>query len=116
MTNIEAGMTIPTFDLAGNISRVFGVQSTCSSAHVRLPPQFVATKYPGYFWNDILEQLYSVKVTGTLKPLKITRPSKYNNIDKEGYRLSVKGIRRWMFVDYLRSLKRESSIFPIYTS
>lgn len=34
---------------------------------VTLPKDFVATKYPGYFWNVVDKKLYSLKVTGELK-------------------------------------------------
>ena len=36
---------------------------------VTLPDNFTMTKYPGYFWNVLDKKLYSIKVTGELKPL-----------------------------------------------
>jgi hypothetical protein len=32
---------------------------------VVMPDEFVATRYPGYFWNTDDQKLYSIKVTGT---------------------------------------------------
>ena len=36
---------------------------------VTLPKDFVAIKFPGYFWNIKEQRLYSMKVTGVLRPL-----------------------------------------------
>lgn len=79
---------------------------------VVLPPQFIATKFPGYFWNDIEEHLYSLK-SGVLKKIKPVKPSIHNSLDQLGYKVSVNGKRRWMMVDYLRGLKRQYTLFPV---
>lgn len=36
---------------------------------VTLPKDFVATRYPGYFWNVVERKLYTLKVTGELRPM-----------------------------------------------
>lgn len=79
---------------------------------VTLPPQFIATKYPGYFWNVEDRQLYSIKVSGTLKPLVRCYPSYWTDY-KEGYKVSVTGHRRFMSMDYLRALNPTDSVIPI---
>ena len=63
---------------------------------VKFEPQFVATKFPGYFFNIQDHQLYSMKVDGILKPLKFHKPNHFNHLwrykDTEGgYQVSVKG-------------------------
>lgn len=81
---------------------------------VVLPPQFIATKYPGYFWNDQTKKLYSVKVSGTLKPLKCQKPNKWNHFDQIGYNVSVEGRKRFLMLDYLMLLERQHSLFPVF--
>ena len=78
---------------------------------VTLPPQFVATKYPGYFWNVDTQTLYTAKL-GVLKEMKRDKPSYYNH-QFDGYRVSVNGIRRGLRIEYLRSLKPMDSTFPV---
>jgi len=76
---------------------------------VTLPPEFVATKYPGYFWNFSELRLYSLKCGGELRPLPWIRENQWNNLwrwnQKGGYRVSVKGQNRWLFNDYLYNLE-----------
>lgn len=70
---------------------------------VKLPPQFVATKYPGYFWNVQDQKLYSLKVSGILTTLTRIRPSRWNQY-REGYRVSVRGRDRLLTMQYLEGL------------
>jgi hypothetical protein len=72
---------------------------------VTLPPEFVATKYPGYFWNYSTMKLYSLKVSGELRPLKHITPNYFNNWHCGGYRVSVNGVRKNLFDDYLHTIK-----------
>jgi hypothetical protein len=81
---------------------------------ITFPTEFVATKYPGYFWNIKDEKLYSIKVTGALKPLAFQGPNRWNH-GFAGYRVSVNGRHRYMFLDSLKKLKPKTSTFPIYT-
>ena len=69
------------------------------------PPEFVPTRYPGYFWNTAEKKLYSIKVTGELRPLKFDKGGCFfgKNI-QPGYRVSVKGERRKMTMAYLGAL------------
>ena len=82
---------------------------------VTLPKEFVATKYPGYFWNIPEQKLYSVKVIGMLKPLARQYANQFNHF-VDGYKISIRGNRRVLALDYLKTLKPKSSVFPIYES
>lgn len=79
---------------------------------VTLPKEFVATKYPGYFFNISDEKLYSVKVNGMLSKLSRQRPNQFNHF-LDGWRVSVGGRRRYLEIDYLKSLKPGPTIFPV---
>lgn len=83
---------------------------------VKLPDEFVATKYPGYFFNRDDEQLYSLKVDGILKPLKYHVPNRFNHIGRfsdGGFYVSVKGLRKFYPIEKLRELKPEDSTIPV---
>ena len=71
---------------------------------VTLPEQFVSTWLDGYFWNTETQTLYSLKVDGVLKPLAKVFPSHFNHIHCPGWRVSVKGQRKFMAIDKLRKL------------
>lgn len=87
---------------------------------VTLPKEFVATKYPGYFWNIKDEKLYSIKVTGALKPLSYTRAGLFNKYTRRiimpGYHVSVNGKKKILTLEELKALKPKKQIFPIYTT
>ena len=69
------------------------------------PSEFVPTRYPGYFWNTAEKKLYSIKVTGELRPLRFQKGGRFfGKIVQPGYRVSVKGERRTMTLKYLNSL------------
>lgn len=73
---------------------------------VVLPSDFVATRYPGYFWNIVEKKLYSIKVTGELKPIKFNRGGSFGHVTiMPGYPVSHKGERRKYTMEYLGSLK-----------
>jgi hypothetical protein len=73
---------------------------------VVLPSDFVATRYPGYFWNVVEKKLYSIKVTGELKLIKFNRGGSFGHVTiQPGYPVSHKGVRRKYTIDYLESLK-----------
>ncbi len=82
---------------------------------VVLPIEFVPTRYPGYFWNTETQTLYSVKVSGELKELAITNPSAFSRITEPGYRVSVKGVRKFMAISRLKKLKASTDVqvFPV---
>lgn len=80
---------------------------------VHLPRNFTATKYPGYFWNMIEERLYSIKIDGILKPLKISNPNYFNKIQEPCYRVSVRGKRRCLMLSYLKKLVCQDTEIPV---
>ena len=82
---------------------------------VVLPSEFVATKYPGYFWNVNDQKLYSVKVTGELRLMKFMPPCRWNHFVL-GYRVSVRGDRRTLTMDYLEKLTSTPQVFPVAQS
>ena len=79
---------------------------------VTLPKEFIATKFHGYFWNINEGKLYSVKVTGALRPLVRSKPSRWNHY-RDGYSVSVDGNKRFLGIDYLNTLKPKNSVFPV---
>lgn len=94
---------------------------------VKLPDQFIATKYPGYFFNIEDEKLYSMKIDGILKPLKYRSANYFNNwgsvrVKLEsgetvyatgGYQISVKGMRRFYPIERLKDLKNVDAVIPV---
>lgn len=81
---------------------------------VTLPTDFVATKYPGYFWNLKTKKLFSVKVTGELKQMAFSHTGYHISKGWEpAYRVSVNGVKRNLYLDYLNSLTAKNSIFPV---
>jgi hypothetical protein len=79
---------------------------------VTLPSDFVATKYSGYFWNLKEKKLYSIKVDGVLKPIKKYPPNQWNHF-QDAYRVSVKGWRKSLHMDYLKKLVPADSVIPL---
>ena len=83
---------------------------------VTLPKDFVATKHDGYFWNIKEQKLYSIKVGGFLRPLAGPyKPNQWNHFI-EGYKISVNGKNRTMYLDYLKKLKAADSIIKVEKS
>lgn len=81
---------------------------------VTLPKEFVATRYPGYFWNVTERKLYSLKVTGELRPMTFQRGGRfYGRIIEPGYSISVNGRKRKYTMEYLGSLKATDTIQEI---
>jgi len=81
---------------------------------VTLPVDFVATRYPGYFWNVVEKKLYSLKVTGELRPMAFFKGGIfYGQRFEPGYKLSVNGQRRKYTMDYLNSLTATKEIQEI---
>ena len=84
---------------------------------VTLPKEFVAIQYPGYFFNIEDEKLYSVKVSGALKPLALNKGWNYalKIYCEVGYNISVNGRKRHIELSELRKLKPKKQIYPIYS-
>ena len=80
---------------------------------VTLPPNFMATRFPGYFWNVETRQLYSIKVGGVLRPLKIRKPSVWNKLRCDAYPVCVNGERRYLSIDYLNKLTYCDSVIGV---
>ena len=81
---------------------------------VTLPKDFVATRYPGYFWNVMEKKLYTIKVSGELRPMTFQRGGNfYGHKIAPGYQISVKGRKRKFTMDYLGSLKATAAIQEI---
>lgn len=72
---------------------------------ITFPPEFVTTKYSGYYWNTKTLRLFSIK-SGELKELYLNQPNKYNFF-KLGYRVSVKGVKHFMTYDALKKLSSQ---------
>lgn len=81
---------------------------------VTLPKEYVPLKYDGYFWNITDCQLYSVKVTGMLKPLKKSRlwQDGMHVSNVIGYNISVAGRKRFVSVSDLVKLTPADTVFP----
>lgn len=81
---------------------------------VKLPPEFVATRLFGYFWNTKTQRLYSIKVSGVLRELKVTRPNKWNELHSPAYRVSDRGWRKYLFVHELTKIPvGQDSTIPV---
>lgn len=78
---------------------------------VQFPHSFVQLdKYPGYYWNTQEKKLYTMKIDGVLKPMKLSPayrgPSPTGWVDAEaGYRISTNGRKRRLTYAYLCSIK-----------
>ncbi len=79
---------------------------------ITLPPDLVATKYSGYFWDLKQQVLYSLKLSGVLREMTITKPSHFNH-NVCGYRVSVGGCNRYLLIDDLKKLTMIDSVIPI---
>jgi hypothetical protein len=80
---------------------------------ITFPKEFVATKYPGYYWNIEDEKLYSIKVTGMLRPLAFQKPNFFNH-GFAGYKVSVNGQKRYLYLDYLKRLTPKRQKVPMF--
>lgn len=78
---------------------------------VTLPSEFVATKYPGYFWNTRTRRLFTAKL-GVLRELKRSGPNKWNYF-RDGYKVSHEGVNRFLEYADLLKLQPKDSVFPV---
>ncbi len=76
---------------------------------VTLPAPFTATKYPGYFWHTEDKKLYSIKMAGELRELKIKHPNYFNKLHEDAYQISHKGIKHYLFLRILEKLTIKDS-------
>ena len=81
---------------------------------VTLPPEFTATKIPGYFWNTKTQELYSLKIGGELRKLKgPSTPNYFNHLPEDAYRVCHKGQRRNLYISYLEGLEPADSVITV---
>lgn len=67
--------------------------------------------YPGYFWCVASDKLYSIKVGGELRSINLTHPNTFNKLHFSAYRVSVRGVRKFLSKDtILRRLLKEHTI------
>lgn len=87
-----------------------------NEVYVRFPQHFIALPlYPGYFWNLKNEKLYTMKITGVLRPLKKCKFRKYNGrlMKFDGYAISVNGRRQHIDMKPLKFLTAQYSTIPV---
>jgi len=82
---------------------------------VRLPVKFIATKARGYFFNTENEILYSLKIDGILKPMKLLQPNPFNHMREPFFKISVRGNRRSYPISQLRELAEKELANPRIT-
>lgn len=80
---------------------------------IKFPKDFVKTKYNGYFWNIEEELLYSIKVGGELRPMKLHNSNRWLHFYEPHFRCSVNGKNRYYRLSELMKLKMEDSVFPM---
>ena len=94
---------------------------------VTFSDEFIATKFPGYFFNIKDELLYSMKISGVLKPLKFYTPNRFNHMwrhsiklkdgskvtTKGGYYVSFHGTRKFYPIERLKELEHVDSVIPV---
>lgn len=78
---------------------------------VTLPLPFVAISYPGYFWNLSDHQLYSLKVGGVLRPLRLQRKNAYH--EEDCYYISHEGQKFVINKSTLMVLEEKDSEIPV---
>jgi hypothetical protein len=73
---------------------------------IHLREDFVSIKnYPGYFWSVTEQQLYTLKVSGVLRPMKPHKGWKsYYTCVPPGYQVSKDGRRRHLALSDLKEL------------
>ena len=81
---------------------------------ITFPDGFVATRFPGYFWNTKDEKLYTMKVTGVLRAMHRCDPVPYDESSQASYRVSVNGVRRRLTTAQIkRVLVRATNTIPV---
>jgi hypothetical protein len=79
---------------------------------ITFPPNLVAVRYPGYYWDVVDQKLYSIKQYGELREIKLRPDSKWNNF-QAGYVVSHKGIRQYLLLRILKKLQPKDSVVPM---
>lgn len=82
----------------------------------RLPAGFVATQWPGYFWNMVDQNLYSIKIDGVLKPLthqKMFYDKWKGYFLPGGWNISVCGRRGRVTREEMKKIFPKASLIPV---
>ena len=84
---------------------------------VTLPPQFVATIYQGYFFNLETRTLFSIKIGGYLRELKLLKKGStpWGVYAEDCYQVSVNGQNRYLTMTYLNTLQPSDTVVPFLT-
>lgn len=79
-----------------------------------IPDELVAVpSYPGYFYNPITKELFSIKVTGTLKALTFQRAYRRGSINiPAGFNMSRRGRKVRFTIADLDSIPRHEYRVP----
>lgn len=72
---------------------------------VILPPGFVPTKYPGYYWDTNTKSVFSLKCGYELREMQRRLPNRWSQLD--GWRISHLGRKRSLFYKDLVLLKSD---------
>lgn len=82
---------------------------------VTLPLPFVATKFPGYFWNLDTQALSSLKVGGVLRELRLKKGNHFNHMPwgTKFYEVYHQGHRKILTVQSLEKLTAADSVIPV---
>lgn len=87
-------------------------------ANIKLPDNFIPTRYPGYYWDIKNKLLYSIKGSGELKQLKLQKGGYYRfGLNKKippHYAVSYKGWKKTYSLEYLNSLTKPETDTIIY--
>lgn len=81
---------------------------------VTLPPDFVSTRFPGYFWHIQEKALYSIKIKGVLR--RLTPKSAWHThagVIPSGYDVSVNGRKRRYPIVELMKLEQHDSVVEV---
>ena len=74
---------------------------------ISFPENFIATPWDGYFWNTKEQILYSIKIGGVLKPLKVKVPNYFNRATLPFYELSINGRPKYVSIAHLKILQEK---------
>lgn len=89
--------------------------------NVRFPDGFIAfKKYPGYFYHKESNLVYSIKIDGILKPLKVNKANHYHKnkfpgiqIGDEFVSISYKGKTKNIFLHSVEKKLNYNYVIPI---
>lgn len=86
------------------------------------PPNITPTKFEGYYWDLDRGMLYSIKVGGKLRKLRLGTNAFYPKVQRgeiprmQGYQVSVKGKSRFLSLEYLNNLTLTDIVLELPTN